>query len=77
MCDGLPACDGGAVRIWLDLDDGHPPRGRLAGPGTAAVPFVGWLALLALLEEAVEQPSPDRRRDEAGPGRHAELAEDA
>lgn len=64
------------MRIWLDVDDGHPPRGTIAGPGGAALPFVGWLALLALLGEIVDQASPDGRGDHTGPGWHTELAED-
>lgn len=39
------------LRLWLD--DDQPVSGRIGSDAHAAVPFVGWLGLLGLLEELV------------------------
>ena len=39
------------LRLWLDGDD--PVSGRVGFDAQGAVAFVGWLALLGLLEELV------------------------
>ena len=39
------------LRLWLDGED--PVSGRVGADAQGAVAFVGWLALLGLLEELV------------------------
>ena len=52
---GTP-CDDGRVLIKIWIDEPSPPRGRTETEEGEERPFAGWLQLLAMLNELLEQP---------------------
>jgi hypothetical protein len=46
-------------RIELEIQDGEPIRGQLSASGIGALPFHGWLELVAAIQLA-RQPRPAR-----------------
>lgn len=54
------------VRLMLDLLRGAEPiTGTVGVPGRAPQPFVGWIDLVALLEEAVSAGAPRATAEES------------
>jgi hypothetical protein len=39
-------------KVELDIQDGEPIRGQLSASGTGALPFYGWLELVAAIQAA-------------------------
>ncbi|HEX3974760.1 MAG TPA: hypothetical protein VHW96_00775 [Solirubrobacteraceae bacterium] len=39
-------------RLELDIQAGEPIRGQLSASGTGALPFYGWLELVAAIQKA-------------------------
>lgn len=54
FCRG-PAVRLGSVEIRIEVEERRPLAGRLSVRGGPPVRFVGWLALLGLLERLVEE----------------------
>jgi hypothetical protein len=46
-------------RVELEIQDGEPIRGQLSASGIGALPFHGWLELVAAIQFA-RQPPPAR-----------------
>jgi hypothetical protein len=55
-----PATDSGADGTTSGMaDDGPHVSGTLVGPDGRVSAFVGWVGLLALLQQAIAEPAPD------------------
>jgi hypothetical protein len=51
--------------IRLRVQGRRPPQGEVGVRGRAPVPFDGWLDLLRVLSEAIEEPE-DKERPDGG-----------
>jgi hypothetical protein len=43
-------------KVELQIQDGEPIRGQLSASGTGALPFYGWLELVAAIQSARRRP---------------------
>ena len=43
-------------RVELDIEAGEPIRGQLSASGTGALPFYGWLELVAAIQTIRHRP---------------------
>jgi len=57
--DRRPASHDGAGDLAGDPGDDAQVSGTVVGPDGRASAFVGWVGLLALLQQAIAEPSPD------------------
>lgn len=53
----LPTGKTGTMVIKISVDERQPPIGNLTWcPGQSPVPFAGWMNLLAILAEVIDEP---------------------
>jgi hypothetical protein len=67
MFRGAAEADGGPVLIHVRVEASEPPRGRLWPDRGPVIEFSGWLDLLRVLSELLEEPSSGGTPQAGGP----------